>query len=54
LAAYDVRLTPDGRDLVWIEQTSSGVKRYDTDPETSWLLRRQIDFMSILPIEWLL
>ena len=54
MAAYEVRLTPDGRDLEWIEQTSSGASRYDTDPGTSWLLRRQVDFLSILPIEWLL
>jgi len=31
-----------------------GEKRYDADPETSWLLRRHVDIMSILPIEWLL
>jgi len=54
MIAYEVRLTPDGGDLVWIERTASGEKRYDTDPETSWFLRRQVDLMSILPIEWLL
>ena len=54
MGAYEVRLTPDGGDLEWIEQTPSGVKRYDADPGTSWLLRRQVDFLSILPIEWLL
>ena len=52
--AYEVRLTPDGRDLEWIEQSPSGQKRYDTDPGTSWLLRRGVDVLSILPIEWLL
>jgi putative cardiolipin synthase len=52
--AYEVQLTPDGGELVWIERTASGEKRYDTDPETSWLLRREVDVMSILPIEWLL
>jgi len=54
MEAYEVRLTPDGRDLEWIEQTSSGPVRYDTDPGTSWFLRRGVDFLSILPIEWLL
>jgi putative cardiolipin synthase len=54
MIAYEVQLTPDGGDLVWIERTASGEKRYDTDPETSWFLRRQVDIMSILPIEWLL
>jgi putative cardiolipin synthase len=52
--AYEVRLTPDGHDLEWIERTASGEKRYDTEPGTSWLLRRNVDFLSILPIEWLL
>jgi phosphatidylserine/phosphatidylglycerophosphate/cardiolipin synthase-like enzyme len=54
MAAYEVRLTKDGRDLEWIEQTPSGEKRYDADPGTSWFLRREVDIMSILPIEWLL
>ena len=54
MIAYEVRLTPEGRDLEWIEQTPSGAKRYDTDPDTSWFLRRQVDILSILPIEWLL
>ena len=54
MAAYEVRLMPDGRSLEWIEQTSSGEKRYDTDPGTSWFLRRKVDLLSILPIEWLL
>ncbi len=54
MTAYEVVLAEDGRNLEWIEQTPSGSKRYDTDPDTSWLLRRQVDFLSILPIEWLL
>ena len=54
LAAYEVRLMPDGRHLEWIEQTSTGTKRYDTDPGTSWFLRMKVDMLSILPIEWLL
>ena len=54
LAAYEVRLAPDGRSLKWVERTASDVKRYDTEPGTGWLRRLGIDFMSILPIEWLL
>ena len=53
-AAYAVRLAPDGRGLTWIEQTPSGEKRYDTEPDTSWSLRSRVEFLSILPIEWLL
>ena len=52
--AYQVRLAPDGRNLEWIERTASGEKRYNADPGTSWFLRREVDMLSILPIEWLL
>jgi putative cardiolipin synthase len=52
--AYEVRLKPDGRDLEWIERTPSGEQRYDADPGSSWFQRRAVDFLSILPIEWLL
>ncbi len=51
--AFEVRLAPDGN-LEWIEQTPSGESRYDTEPDTSWLTRRKVDFLSILPIESLL
>jgi putative cardiolipin synthase len=54
MTAYEVRLTPDGRSLEWIEQSASGEKRFDVDPGTSWFLRREVDLLSILPIEWLL
>ena len=54
MVAYEVRLTPDGSRLEWIERTEAGETRYTTDPGTSWLLRRGVDLMSILPIEWLL
>jgi len=53
-AAYEVRLAPDGRTLEWIEQTSTGENRYDTEPGTSWSLRMGVEVLSILPIEWLL
>jgi cardiolipin synthase C len=54
LAAYEVRLTPDGRTLYWIERTASGEVRYDIEPETTWFLRSRVDMLKILPIEWLL
>jgi len=54
LIAYEVRLAPDGRSLEWIERTASGENRYDVDPGTSWVLRTQVQWMSMLPIEWLL
>jgi putative cardiolipin synthase len=53
--AYEVRLTPDGSDLQWIERTASGEElRHDTEPETGVLKRWGVKLMSILPIEWLL
>ena len=52
--AYEVHLRPDGRGLEWIERTASGEKRYETEPGTSWFLRRRVDMLSILPIDWLL
>jgi cardiolipin synthase C len=54
LAAYQVELAADGRSLEWVDRTASEVKRYDTEPGTSWLQRRSVDVISILPIEWLL
>ena len=54
MAAYEVRLAPDGRNLEWIERTPSGEKRYDTEPGTSWALRTKVELMSIFPIDWLL
>ncbi|MCC7326189.1 MAG: phospholipase D family protein [Burkholderiales bacterium] len=54
MLAYEVKLAPDGSSLEWIERTSTGETRYDTEPETSWATRMGVEFMSILPIEWLL
>lgn len=52
--AYEVRLAPDGQNLVWIERTANGEVRYDTEPETTWALRTGVGLLSLLPIEWLL
>jgi putative cardiolipin synthase len=54
MLAYEVRLTPDGNSLEWVERTASGEKHYDTEPETDWSTRMGVELMSILPIEWLL
>jgi putative cardiolipin synthase len=47
--AYEVRLSSDGG-LEWIERDA----RYTSEPGTGVLRRLWIDFLSILPIEWLL
>ena len=52
--AYEVRLATDGRCAEWIERTPAGEVRYDTDPKTSPGRRAWIEFLSILPIDWLL
>jgi hypothetical protein len=52
--ACEVKLGADGRSLEWIERTTQGEVRYDTEPGTSWLQRMGVEMMSILPIEWLL
>jgi putative cardiolipin synthase len=52
--AYEVRMQPDGSNLVWIERTSSGETRHDTEPGTTWATRLGVDILSIIPIEWLL
>ncbi len=54
MLAYEVRLTPGGNSLEWIERTASGEKHYDTEPETDWSTRMGVELLSILPIEWLL
>jgi len=53
-AAYEVRLTADGRDLEWIELTPSGTTRYATEPATKPFRRATVSVLSILPIEWML
>jgi phosphatidylserine/phosphatidylglycerophosphate/cardiolipin synthase-like enzyme len=52
--AYEVRLTADGHCAEWVDRRNGGEVRYDTDPGTSMARRAWIDFLSILPIEWLL
>lgn len=52
--AYRVRLSPDDGDIEWVETTADGEIRHSHDPETGWFRRLNADFLSILPIDWLL
>jgi putative cardiolipin synthase len=52
--AYRVQLAPDGETLEWIESTGAGNRVFTQEPETRWLRRIWIGFLSILPIESLL
>ncbi|GAA4339653.1 phospholipase D family protein [Variovorax defluvii] len=52
--AYLVRLAPgDGR-MEWIERGARGEVRFATEPGAGALRRLWVDFLSLLPIEWLL
>jgi putative cardiolipin synthase len=53
-SAYEVVLTPDGRELHWVERTPDGEVRHRTEPETHWLRRLVIAVIALLPIEGLL
>jgi putative cardiolipin synthase len=52
--AYELRIAADGRCPEWIERTPAGEVLYHVDPGTGAGKRALIDFLSILPIEWLL
>jgi putative cardiolipin synthase len=51
---YEVRLTEDGQDIFWIERRGDTEIRHDSSPDTSLWQRMGVDFLAILPIEWLL
>ena len=52
--AYEVRIAADGRCPQWIERTPEGEVRYDVEPHSGVAKRAWIEFLSVLPIEWLL
>ena len=53
-SAYEVRLAAGGKGLEWRERTGAGEVVHTSEPQTGPLKRLWIDFLSILPIEWLL
>ncbi|MBB3175799.1 phospholipase D family protein [Variovorax sp. Sphag1AA] len=52
--AYLVRRQSDGHGLEWIDVEPTGETRYSTEPGAGPMKRLWIDFLEILPIEWLL
>jgi putative cardiolipin synthase len=40
--------------MEWIERGPEGETRYRSEPDTSGLRRLWVEFLSLLPIEWLL
>jgi putative cardiolipin synthase len=51
--AYEVKLDDQGR-LYWIERNDGNITQYHTEPGTGILKRTWVNFLSILPIDWLL
>jgi putative cardiolipin synthase len=51
--AYELRGTEQGG-LEWIERTEAGETRHASEPGAALLRRLWIEFLSVLPIEWLL
>jgi len=51
--AYEVHLSDGGR-LYWTERREGERIRHDTEPNTSFLQRAGVRFLSRLPIDWLL
>jgi putative cardiolipin synthase len=52
--AYLVHRQSDGSGLEWIDIEPSGETRYSTEPGSGAVKRLWIDFLEVLPIEWLL
>ena len=52
--AYELRIAADGHCPEWVERTPTGEVRYDVEPDTSASKRAWIEFLEVLPIEWLL
>jgi putative cardiolipin synthase len=52
-SAYEVQLDPKG-ELVWIKRTEAGEERLTSEPGAGPVDRAWVDFLSWLPIEWML
>jgi len=51
--AYEVHLSGTG-DLYWTEQKDGKEIRHDTEPDASLWRRAEVEFLSLLPIDWML
>jgi len=52
--AYEIRPATDGGCVEWIEHTPAGEVHYAVEPGTRASQRAWIEFLSVLPIDWLL
>jgi len=51
---FELRLSADGRSIEWLERTAGGDKIHTSEPEVGLLRRMWVEFLSWLPIEWML
>lgn len=51
--SFEVHLSSSGS-LYWIEKNGDNIRRYNTEPGTTWFGRFSVGFFSFLPIDWLL
>ncbi len=51
--AYEVTLDANGH-LHWLRWENGKLRRYDTEPETTWTSRTIVRLLSVVPIDWLL
>ena len=52
--AYQVVARPQGDCVEWLERTDSGEVRHEAEPETGWLKRAWLEFLTWLPLDWML
>ena len=52
--AYEVRVVDGDSCIEWIEHTAAGDIRYDTEPHVGWGRRTWVEFLTLMPIDWLL
>ena len=52
--AYEVRVAAGGKGLEWRERTGAVEVVHTSEPQAGLLKRLWIEFLSLLPIEWLL
>ena len=52
--AYEVRLSPDGSRVQWVDTTPQGTQVLDAEPGAGLWRRTLVKLLSVLPIDWLL
>jgi putative cardiolipin synthase len=52
--AYEVVAPAQGECVQWVERTPAGERRHETEPETAWWKRAWLEFLTWLPLDWML